>query len=80
MSKDGGSAFPTTFAVGLNGDAVSYASDGMSLRDYIAIHATDADVLAVTSSINHKGVARYAARYIFADAMLKERGNDSHNK
>lgn len=44
---------------------------GMTLRDYIAIHATDADLAWWVNSSNN--TPRATARYLFADAMLSER-------
>jgi hypothetical protein len=82
VNKDGGSAFPINYVAGPNGDPVSYASDGMTLRDYAAIHA---DVSTGDFSEVYKNsqgryptvieLADYMAeiRYIMADAMLRAR-------
>ena len=57
---------------------------GITLRDYIATHAGDLDVLVAQNVILEGGFVadthasklalRARARYAFADAMLKERG------
>lgn len=66
---DGGPAFPTREPhFGFDGDCEYYDSiDGMSLRDYIAVHATDKDV------DEYAPWPRTKARYRFADDMIKER-------
>lgn len=79
MSKDnGGPAFPCQY----QGDTRSDAS-GISMRDYIAIHATDGDIddamapyldtglYSETRGLS--GITRQQARYMHADAMLAER-------
>ncbi len=69
MSKDapdaGGPAFPFHFEV--NGEP--RWAQGLILRDYIAIHATDVDVMPYI----REGLSREAARYKYADAMLAKR-------
>ena len=65
--KNGGCAFP-----------VKGYDHGMTLRDYIAIHASDEDVASYIPVPNPKSgayyVSRQTARYRFADAMLSARG------
>jgi hypothetical protein len=72
--ETGGNAFPTT----------TDHYEGMTLRDYFAAHASDDDLLEQAEVIrsNHlekTGFAilpdgwRVKARYMHADAMLKER-------
>ncbi len=50
-------------------DAIACAQDGMRLRDYFAIRATEEDICRC----QHLGDTREFARYRFADAMLAER-------
>ena len=78
--KDGGPAFPVQ-------SAADWQAHGMSLRDYMAIHASESDILKQgelirlsTFSPNHKGTPNVlpnnwhiTARYMHADAMLKTR-------
>lgn len=70
---DGGAAFPDQY------------TDGMTLRDYFAAHASDDDVrdqaeILRADLLKARGVGilpdnwRTAARYMHADAMLKARG------
>lgn len=77
--ENGGPAFP--FPV-LHGND---SPEGMSLRDYFAVHASDEDV----ENVMHRNsewvdiggyegylsckITRQQARYIHADAMLQER-------
>jgi hypothetical protein len=44
----------------------------MTLRDWFATHATEADIKDILEWTN---CSRQEARYIHADAMLKARGN-----
>lgn len=64
-NKDGGPAFP--YQVG--------SQAGMSLREYFAIHASDADVMvAMAYGESFDSVEdRSRARYRVADAMLAAR-------
>ena len=74
MSKhnDGGPAFP----VGYNGSV----QGGMSLRDYFAAKASDEDVACVLRGFVRDRQAlpeeRAIARFIHADNMLAERGEN----
>jgi hypothetical protein len=77
VSKDtGGPAFP-----GLHpSQECRYQEEGMTLRDYFAIHATDADVISQGELLRVDSEYhllpdgwRTVARYMHADAMLKER-------
>lgn len=65
FNPDGGPAFPSHGSMG------EVAHQGMTLRDYIAIHATDKDIEHYIDS----GMARNRrnARYMFADSMLRAR-------
>jgi hypothetical protein len=68
MSKinDGGSAFPNR--------RHGVQSPGLTLRDWFATHATDADIAAIQNPPHGaQNITRYEARYIHADAMLKAR-------
>jgi hypothetical protein len=67
--NDGGPAFPRHAYDG---------HDGMSLRDWFATHATEADIAAVrghglAADLANGLGTRYEARYIHADLMLKAR-------
>ncbi len=71
--KDGGPAFPVQ-------SAADWQAHGMSLRDYMAIHASEADILHQAEVIRTQMVNgilpdgwHIAARYMHADAMLKTR-------
>lgn len=96
--KTGGAAFPgydMRFGVGgrpedkcekcgyVPQSGISLGSfGGMTLRDYFAIHANEADVDCWINVFNESGVkiypsrSRQAARYAFADSMLSERNKD----
>lgn len=71
-------AFPTAlYARNSIGDLVMREQySGMSLRDYIAIHATNEDIKSFYEPREHSSnsVAIAFARYKYADAMLIERG------
>ncbi len=75
MGKDnGGPAFPTVYA-NLEGH---YGTTGISMRDYMAIHASESDVERVMlENFDHiievYLVTRQQARYMHADFMLAER-------
>lgn len=74
MSRpDGGPAFPSHVSMG------EVAQQGMSLRDYFAIHATERDIAAhdCTDEVPAVVRSREAARYAFADAMLAAREGDA---
>jgi hypothetical protein len=90
MSKDnGGPAFPVEEKYcERTGGYTQYGSEGMTLRDYIAIHATDNDiheyrVYKKVDRVTTNGTLRSvhtdnvldvpASRYAYADAMLLER-------
>jgi hypothetical protein len=66
--NDGGSAFPVP-------ELYDYGGRGMTLRDYIAIHASEKDIaFYLPNSIDAgSGTARTYARYRFADYMLAAR-------
>jgi len=82
MSKDnGGPAFPTVEA---NYHNENMRSEGLSIRDYFAAKASDADVASVMAEymvnedfgsivISHCSITRQQARYMHADSMLLER-------
>jgi hypothetical protein len=64
---DGGPAFPRH----------GYADQpGMTLRDWFASQATDADIAAIRARHEHElgtKITREQVRYIHADAMLRAR-------
>lgn len=78
----GGAAFPCQF-LGIDRGQLSYEytenQEGMSLRDYFAIHATSDDILTFQredcpeTGAMKRCFTREVARYRFADAMLKAR-------
>ena len=63
--KEGGPAFPVS-------KKMAECHTGMTMRDYYATHASEADIDAVLDEKRKVGfpVWRSQARYIFADAML----------
>ena len=68
MNKaNGGSAFPTVEA---NYHNENTRGDGLSIRDYMAIHASEGDINRV---LEYNMTTRQQARYMHADAMLAER-------
>jgi hypothetical protein len=75
--KDGGPAFPLATDGG-------HFCEGMALRDYMAIHASEADILNQGEVIRSAQVRSYGigvlpdgwritARYMHADAMIRAR-------
>jgi hypothetical protein len=46
---------------------------GMTLRDYFAIHATEQDIIEYISCKPKGYISRECARYMYADAMMKQR-------
>jgi hypothetical protein len=69
--NDGGPAFPS---VGEGFGNPSYSAPGMTLRDWFATHATDADIAAIQNPPHGaQNITRERARYIHADAMLRAR-------
>lgn len=73
--NDGGRAFPRA-ALDVWGKTVDKHS-GMTLRDYFAAHASDADVERIMlENFDHDIeiylVTRQQARYMHADAMIAE--------
>lgn len=72
MKSNGGYAFP----IGETGKfATDMADYGMFLRDYIAIHVTDADISSHLKQYSNPDTPFYRvnARYAFADMMLERR-------
>ena len=66
MIKDnGGPAFPCDYEGSTRSDA-----SGLSIRDYMAIHASEEDIARV---LEYNMITRQQARYMHADAMLLER-------
>ncbi len=63
MSKDNVWAFP-------KGQSDYSENRGMTLRDYMAIHASEEDINRV---LEYNMTTRQQARYMHADAMLRER-------
>ncbi len=69
--KDGGPAFPNDAVMGK-----CETADGMTLRDYFAAKASDEDIAEIIGQerdFNTPAITRAQARFIHADAMLKER-------
>jgi hypothetical protein len=73
---DGGPAFPVVFDGNIK-------SNGMSLRDYFATHASEEDISEIMCRLENTEfdgcervfkITRQQAKFIHADAMLKERG------
>ena len=60
--NDGGPAFPSSHPV--------FPENGMTLRDWFATHATDADIKDILEWTN---CSRQEARYIHADRMIEAR-------
>jgi hypothetical protein len=78
--KTGGSAFPTTqYASGIS---PSGHCEGMTLRDYFASHATEEDIKECIVRGDRYSVSadRVAARYKYADIMLKERSRGMYER
>lgn len=84
-TNTGGPAFPTgTWEYDGQGNVLPYQEPGMTLRDYMAIHASEEDVRAIGEIIRAKSKQGYGtgilpdnwrttARYMHADAMIKAR-------
>jgi hypothetical protein len=73
---DGGSAFPTQQERGTQGEILEYGQSGMSLRDYFAVHASDADIQSLAFKVTERsrpGNWRQLAHYLHADNMLAAR-------
>ena len=64
MNKDNVWAYP-------KGQSDYSENRGMTLRDYMAIHASEDDIARV---LEYNMTTRQQARYMHADAMLAERG------
>lgn len=63
MNKDDVWAFP-------KGQSDYCENRGMTLRDYMAVHASEDDIARV---LEYNMITRQQARYMHADAMLLER-------
>jgi hypothetical protein len=71
--NNGGPAYPFPSTVTPEG-YVQPGWYGMTLRDWLAAHATDADIAAIQNPPHGaQNISRYEARYIHADAMLRAR-------
>jgi hypothetical protein len=75
--NNGGPAYPFPSTVTPEG-YVQPGWHGMTLRDWFATHATEADIAAVrahglTADLANGLGTRHEARYIHADLMLKAR-------
>ena len=70
--KDGGPAFPRGTGQLQNGEH-EWGSNGMSLRDYFAVHAPDIGDAAMWSQGESSIRIEAARAYRWADAMLAER-------
>lgn len=70
-TNDGGPAFP----MGYHRDGNSADHGGMSLRDWFASQATEADVANWINIMlaNGSTASREEAKYLYADAMLRAR-------
>jgi hypothetical protein len=67
--NDGGPAFPCV-------DAKGFVSQGMSLRDYFAAHASDEDIEQHHRIIMQRTACRPTTeqcKYAYADAMIQAR-------
>lgn len=75
---DGGPAFPQPATE--NGYAsdnpYNIAGGGMTLRDYIAIHGRNEDII-IFIGLGDNGTSK--ARYRYADAMIAERNKNAGN-
>ena len=72
MNKpDGGSAFPSYCRPNADGTLTFVASNGMSLRDYLAAHERTYPPITKPSLWSPEELAEW--RYRCADAMLAER-------
>jgi hypothetical protein len=70
-TNTGGPAFPTERIGRESGEYLTYQEEGMTLRDYFAAKAMEADMAA---GVHENDFAWSAARsYKMADAMLKAR-------
>lgn len=73
--NDGGPAFPSEGEF-ITESGMRDPQQGMTLRDYFAAHASDADVkvaIAIASAETSKTISRQEARYRHADVMLAAR-------
>ena len=79
-TKDGGPVFPLCGSIVkqyqptgiITGESLQGYQSGMSLRDYFAIHAPEADILYYYR-LEEGCKTRQQARYMYADAMLEAR-------
>ena len=76
----GGPAFPSEYDVELSYPHnpeekywTKMKAPGMTLRDYFAIRATEADIKSVIENGPGEWYDREGAKYIYADRMLKAR-------
>lgn len=71
MKENGGPAFPYNFET----KEFSHGQEGMSLRDYFAVHALNGYLLSwADSDVRLKSRAEIAREaYLYADAMLEAR-------
>ncbi|CAB4122900.1 hypothetical protein UFOVP37_82 [uncultured Caudovirales phage] len=79
VKYNGGPAFPSGLQEQAD-DTVDSLHKGMTLRDYMAIHASDEDVLMQSHAIREKSSTGIlpdnwvvTARYMHADCMLQAR-------
>lgn len=79
---DGGPAFPMPMTMMTSSHIANEPEYGMTLRDYLAVHASEKDidmqrqVGECNGTFGHYNLPddwRAIARYMHADAMLKER-------
>jgi len=68
-------AFPCIQQLDRNGDVITYAEEGMTLRDYFAAKALQAQIanshLTERYEVSRSVIAKEA--YLFADAMMEAR-------
>jgi hypothetical protein len=71
--NDGGPAFPHAPHYDYQGQLSKPSEPGMSLRDFFAGQASDEDIRDMQSCKPDGFISRQCARYMCADAMIKER-------
>jgi hypothetical protein len=70
----GGPAFPRPIGHARLHNGENTAQDGMTLRDYFAAHASEADIRYWQVDANGNEMrSRSQARWVYADSMLKTR-------
>ena len=72
--KDGGPAFPCNEDTFSDGEVKSERCEGMTLRDYFAAKAMQAQLARTTWGVEDAARDMAEEAYAYADAMLKARG------